>query len=120
MTGAPNARARILRADVMEMTRATRFMRFLVQGGPLPPVREDIQYFIDGCRDGTLLKHKLMCSEPTSLAVLMAKADKYATADSAMRVKVTASDKVVPTPATPKPAGTIEAARTTTSARRNS
>ncbi|KAE8790593.1 hypothetical protein D1007_35005 [Hordeum vulgare] len=46
-----------------------------------------------------------MCAEPTSLAVLMAKADKYATADSAMRIKVTASDKVVPTPATPKPAG---------------
>ncbi|KAI5008825.1 hypothetical protein ZWY2020_009873 [Hordeum vulgare] len=63
-----------------------------------------IQYFIDGWRDGTLLKRKLMCSEPTSLAVLMAKADKYATADSAMRVKVTASDKVVPTSATPKPA----------------
>ncbi|KAE8808299.1 hypothetical protein D1007_15199 [Hordeum vulgare] len=46
-----------------------------------------------------------MCAEPTSVAVLMAKADKYATADSAMRIKVTASDKVVPTPATPKPAG---------------
>ncbi|KAE8783253.1 hypothetical protein D1007_43292 [Hordeum vulgare] len=46
-----------------------------------------------------------MCSEPTSLAVLMAKADKYSMADSAMRVKVTASDKAVPTPATPKPAG---------------
>ncbi|KAE8800161.1 hypothetical protein D1007_24307 [Hordeum vulgare] len=46
-----------------------------------------------------------MCSEPTSLTVLMAKADKYATADSAMRIKVTASDKAVPTPATPKPAG---------------
>ncbi|KAE8799923.1 hypothetical protein D1007_24619 [Hordeum vulgare] len=57
------------------------------------------------CRDGTLLKHKLMCSKPTSLAVLMAKAYKYATADSAMRVKVTASDKAVPTPATRKPAG---------------
>ncbi|KAI5017948.1 hypothetical protein ZWY2020_042836 [Hordeum vulgare] len=64
-----------------------------------------IQYFIDGCRDSTLLKHKLMCTEPTSLAVLMDKAEKYATADSAMRVKVTASHKVVPTPATPKPAG---------------
>ncbi|KAE8816173.1 hypothetical protein D1007_06291 [Hordeum vulgare] len=35
----------------------------------------------------------------------MAKADKYATADSAMWVKVTASDKIVPTPSTPKPAG---------------
>ncbi|KAE8767109.1 hypothetical protein D1007_61568 [Hordeum vulgare] len=46
-----------------------------------------------------------MCTEPTSLVVLMAKADKYASVDSAMRVKVTASDKVVPTPATPKPAG---------------
>ncbi|KAE8821799.1 hypothetical protein D1007_00209 [Hordeum vulgare] len=46
-----------------------------------------------------------MCTEPTSLAVLMAKADKYATADSTMHIKVTASDKVVPTPATPKPAG---------------
>ncbi|KAI5015668.1 hypothetical protein ZWY2020_057058 [Hordeum vulgare] len=64
-----------------------------------------IQYFIVGRRDDTLLKHKLMCSELTSLAVLMAKADKYATADSTMRVKVTASDKVVPTPATPMPAG---------------
>ncbi|KAE8777123.1 hypothetical protein D1007_50088 [Hordeum vulgare] len=49
------------------------------------------------------MKHKLMCSEPTSLAVLMAKADKYATADSAMRIKVTASENVVPPPATPKP-----------------
>ncbi|KAI5003156.1 hypothetical protein ZWY2020_030316 [Hordeum vulgare] len=66
---------------------------------------QDIQYFIGGCQDGTLLKHKLMCSETTSLAVLMAKADKYATADSAMCVKVTASDKAVPRTATPKPAG---------------
>ncbi|KAE8769516.1 hypothetical protein D1007_58878 [Hordeum vulgare] len=71
----------------------------------MSPVREGIQYFIDGCRDGTLLKHKLMCSEPTSLAVLMAKAVKYATTDSAMRVKVTASDKAFRTPATPKLAG---------------
>ncbi|KAE8779565.1 hypothetical protein D1007_47404 [Hordeum vulgare] len=63
------------------------------------------EYFIDGYRDDTLLKHKLMCSEPTSLVVLMAKADKYATADSAMWVKVTSSDKVVPTPTTTKPAG---------------
>ncbi|KAE8768554.1 hypothetical protein D1007_59958 [Hordeum vulgare] len=46
-----------------------------------------------------------MCAEPTSLAVLMAKADKYATADSAMRIKVTTADKVVPAPATPMPAG---------------
>ncbi|KAE8815064.1 hypothetical protein D1007_07568 [Hordeum vulgare] len=45
-----------------------------------------------------------MCAEPTSLAVLMAKADKYAMADSTMRIKVTALDKVVPAPATAKPA----------------
>ncbi|KAE8805521.1 hypothetical protein D1007_18449 [Hordeum vulgare] len=35
----------------------------------------------------------------------MAKADKNATSDSMMQVKVTASDKVFPTPTTPKPAG---------------
>ncbi|KAE8803736.1 hypothetical protein D1007_20427 [Hordeum vulgare] len=35
----------------------------------------------------------------------MAKADKYATADSAMHIKVTASDKTIPMPSTPKPAG---------------
>ncbi|KAE8802514.1 hypothetical protein D1007_21698 [Hordeum vulgare] len=46
-----------------------------------------------------------MCAKPTSLAVLIAKGDKYATADSAMRIKVTALDKVVPAPATPKPTG---------------
>ncbi|KAE8819631.1 hypothetical protein D1007_02275 [Hordeum vulgare] len=46
-----------------------------------------------------------MRAKPTSLPVLMAKADKYATADSGMRIKVTALDKVVPAPATPKPAG---------------
>ncbi|KAE8775996.1 DNA mismatch repair protein Mlh1 [Hordeum vulgare] len=63
-----------------------------------------IQYFVDECRDGTLLKHKLMCSEPTSLVVLMSKADKYAMTDSTMRVKVTASDKTVPAPTTPKSA----------------
>ncbi|KAE8815989.1 Endoglucanase 3 [Hordeum vulgare] len=63
-----------------------------------------IQYFIDGCRDGTLLKHKLMCSEPTYLAVLMAKADKYATADSAMRIKVSVTNKPVQPPTAAKPA----------------
>ncbi|KAE8812459.1 Endoglucanase 3 [Hordeum vulgare] len=64
-----------------------------------------IEYFIGGCRDGTFLKHKLMCFEPTSLVVLMAKANKYATDDSAMRVKVTALDKAIPTSSTPKPVG---------------
>ncbi|KAI4992091.1 hypothetical protein ZWY2020_041954 [Hordeum vulgare] len=67
-----------------------------------------IQYFIDRCRDGTLLKHKLMCAEPTSLAVLMAKADKYATANSAMRIEVTTLDKNT-TPLLLSRAGTTEA-----------
>jgi hypothetical protein len=43
-----------------------------------------IQYFTHGCRDGTLLKHKLMRSEPTTMAELMATAEKYATADARM------------------------------------
>ncbi|KAE8813996.1 hypothetical protein D1007_08632 [Hordeum vulgare] len=84
------------------MIRCARFPRRSIGRRPR---RLGPRYFIDGSRDGTLLKHKLMCFEPTSLAVLMAKADKYATADFAMRVKVTASDKIVFTPYTPKPAG---------------
>jgi hypothetical protein len=49
-----------------------------------------------------------MCDEPDTLAELMAVADKYATTDSAMRLKimVDADGKPVPVqPATPKPAG---------------
>ena len=34
-----------------------------------------IQYFISGCRDGTLLKHKLLRSEPATMATLMMTAD---------------------------------------------
>ncbi|KAE8782887.1 Endoglucanase 3 [Hordeum vulgare] len=34
-----------------------------------------IKYFIDGCRDGTLLKHKLMRRERSILAQLMAVVD---------------------------------------------
>ncbi|KAE8786523.1 hypothetical protein D1007_39631 [Hordeum vulgare] len=46
-----------------------------------------------------------MCIEPTSLVELMAKADKYATADSAMRIKISATDKPVPPRATTRPTG---------------
>ena len=63
-----------------------------------------IQYFIEGCRDGTHLKHKLLCSEPATLADLMAKADKYAMADSAMRMKVATPAKPAPPPAAPRTA----------------
>ena len=67
-----------------------------------------IQYFIDGCLDGTLVKHRLVCDEPETLAELMAMEDKYATADFAMNVKITidADGKLLPAqPAPPKPAG---------------
>ncbi|KAE8790872.1 DNA mismatch repair protein Mlh1 [Hordeum vulgare] len=63
-----------------------------------------IQYFIEGYRDGTLHKHKLMCLELATLAELMAKVDKYPTADSAMRIMVTTTDKATPPPTTPRPA----------------
>jgi hypothetical protein len=46
-----------------------------------------IGYFTDGCREGTLLKHKLDRAEPKSMADFMAIADKYASADSAARVQ---------------------------------
>ena len=35
-----------------------------------------IQYFVSGCRDDTLLKHKLLRSEPATMAALMVTADK--------------------------------------------
>jgi hypothetical protein len=44
-------------------------------------------YFTDGCREGTLLKHKLHRAELKSMADFMAIADKYASADSAARVQ---------------------------------
>ncbi|KAI4978324.1 hypothetical protein ZWY2020_014878 [Hordeum vulgare] len=56
-----------------------------------------IQYFSEGCRDGTLLKHKLMCSESASLPHLMTNMDKYTTTDYVMRVKVDMASNAVPT-----------------------
>jgi hypothetical protein len=48
-----------------------------------------ISYFTDGCREGTLLKHKLHRTEPKTMANFMAIADKYTSADSAARVQYT-------------------------------
>jgi hypothetical protein len=45
-----------------------------------------IGYFIEGCREGTLMKHKLHRAEPKTMAKFMAIADNYASADSAARV----------------------------------
>ena len=65
-----------------------------------------IEYFVNGCRDGTLLKHKLLRSEPATMAALMVTADKYANADSAMKIQVALDEagKAKPVPP-PKPAG---------------
>jgi predicted ATPase len=46
-----------------------------------------IGYFTDGCREGTLMKHKLHRAEPRTMAEFMAIADKYASADSVARVQ---------------------------------
>ena len=65
-----------------------------------------IEYFTAGCREGTLLKHKLLCVEPATLDELLVIADKYATADSSMKseLRVDASGKVIPR-ASQMPAG---------------
>ena len=63
-----------------------------------------IEYFTTGCREGTLLKHKLLCDEPETLNELLIIADKYATADSSMKaeIQVSATGKVAPqAPRTP-------------------
>ena len=39
-------------------------------------------------REGTLLKHKLLCDEPTTLDERLDIADKYATADSSMKTEL--------------------------------
>ena len=65
---------------------------------------QGIQYFVNGCRDGTLLKHKLLCDEPETLDELLTIADKYATADSSMKaeIQVNKTGKVAPqAPRTP-------------------
>jgi hypothetical protein len=46
-----------------------------------------IGYFTDGCRKGTLLKHKLHRTKPKTMADFMTIADKYASADSTARVQ---------------------------------
>ena len=51
-----------------------------------------IQYFTDGCLDGSMLKHKLLRKEVKSLAKLMKIANSFAVSDSAMRpIRVSAN-----------------------------
>ena len=65
-----------------------------------------VEYFTAECREGTLLKHKLLCDEPATLDELLSIADKYATADSSMKteLQVDASGKMTP-PTSKTPAG---------------
>ena len=63
-----------------------------------------IEYFTAGCREGTLLKQKLLCDEPETLDELLIIADKYATADSSMKteIQISTTGKVAPqAPRTP-------------------
>ncbi|KAE8768798.1 Endoglucanase 3 [Hordeum vulgare] len=68
---------------------------------------QPIQYFIDDCRDDTLLKHKLMLREPATLAQLMAVVDEYAVTESSMKLPVLVDAADRPTVAKPSvtPAG---------------
>ncbi|SPT20585.1 unnamed protein product [Triticum aestivum] len=62
------------------------------------------KYFTAGCREGTLLKHKLLYDKPETLDELLVIADKYATADSSMKteIQVNTTGKVAPqAPRTP-------------------
>jgi hypothetical protein len=54
-----------------------------------------IGYFTDGCREGSLMKHKLNRAEPNTMAEFMAIADKYASADSAATVQFAKSGSAV-------------------------
>ena len=65
-----------------------------------------IEYFTAGCREGTLLKHQLLCDEPTTLDELLIIADKYGTAGSSMKaeLRVDTAGKVL-NPAPKMPAG---------------
>ena len=57
-----------------------------------------IEYFTAGCREGTLLKHKLLCDKLETLDELLIIADKYAIAGSSMKaeIQVSATGKVAP------------------------
>ena len=79
-----------------------------------------IEYFTAGCQEGTLLKHRLLYDEPTTLGELLIIADKYATADSSMKseLRVDASRKVLPQLPERRLATPVRASnRTTTSAK---
>src|SRR3954463_811357 len=61
-----------------------------------------IQYFTDGCLDDSMLKHKLLRKDFTSLAELMKVANQFAVSDSAMRPIQLGVGGVIKTPGAPQ------------------
>ena len=51
-----------------------------------------IQNFVDGVKDGTMLKHRLLLEEPKTVAEMMAIADKYAMVSASMKVQLRLDD----------------------------
>ena len=51
-----------------------------------------IQNFVDGVKDGTMLKHRLLLEEPSTVAEMMAIADKYAMVSASMKVQLWLDD----------------------------
>ena len=45
-----------------------------------------ISYFVNGCREGSMLHHKLLRTEPATLGHMLKIADKYVMADSATQI----------------------------------
>ena len=61
-----------------------------------------IQYFTDGCLADSMLKHKLLRKDFTSLAELMKVANSFAVSDSAMRPIQLGVGGVIQTPGAPQ------------------
>ena len=51
-----------------------------------------IQNFVDGVKDGTMLKHRLLLEEPSTVAEMMAIANKYAMVSASMKVQLRLDD----------------------------
>jgi hypothetical protein len=59
------------------------------------------RYFTNGCREDTMMKHKLNRFEPKINTEFMAIPDKYSTTDSTMRMLVPVSDPAKKPPLLP-------------------
>src|SRR4051812_48266056 len=61
-----------------------------------------IQYFTDGCLADSMLKHKLLCKNFTSLAAVMRVANEFAVSNSAMRPIQLGAGGVIRSPGAPQ------------------